>query len=138
MLRLFLYISLIILSLTTVSAAETLTATVKSGDCAAYNRHHPAPDVAFQPGVGAQGKRVAPADLPGNDMPGLVPTEIHFDIQVNPLLYGKPAGATTSKFANTQATVGHVDVDLKTGQASLNGRPLTAGQDQALRDACRK
>lgn len=138
MLRLLLAVLAGILYLNAGAAAETATATVNAGDCAAINSHHPAPDVAFQPGVGANGRKVAPADLPGNDFPGLVPQTLHFDVQINPLIYGRPAAASPSKFSNTQVPVGHVEVDLKTGQASLNGRPLTSGQEQALREACRR
>ena len=138
MLRLFTAVVAVILYLNTGAAGETVTATVKAGECAAYNSHRPEAGVAFQPGVGANGKKVAPADLPGNDYGGLVPDAIHFDVQINPLLYGRGASTTPSKYANTQVPVAHVDVDLKTGQASLNGRPLTADQDQALRDACRR
>ncbi|MDR3436674.1 hypothetical protein [Telmatospirillum sp.] len=45
---------------------------------------------------------------------------------------------TSGKFANTELSIGHVSVDLKTGQALLDGRPLDGDQEQVAAEACRK
>jgi hypothetical protein len=123
------------------AAAETVGVTgspvyVTRDDCRAVVQHRPAPGVEYQPGVDVHGKYVAPADLPGSQMPGLVPDRIQFDIKLNPLV-GLPAGQT-QKYANTALPVAHVEVDMKTGEARLNGQPLNGEQNQALLEACRK
>lgn len=119
------------------------TVYVTKSDCAQLVAHHPAPGVAYQPGVDVHGKYVAPADLPGTDATGLVPGGIHFDITVNPMAYAGRSGSSTTtgqagKYPNTAAPVAHVDVDLASGEARLNGQPLTPAQDKALFEACHK
>lgn len=47
-----------------------------------------------------------------------------------------PAGP--DKFANTAMPVGKVTVDLRTGDVTFNGRPLTPDQDRILREACKR
>lgn len=130
---------------------------VTKEDCLNISRHRPAPGVAFQPGVGVNGQRVAPADLGGGSriedfFPG---GRINFNVVVNPLNYGganqppprpgfypggqPPAGATNNqgRFDNTSVPVARVDVDLNTGETLINGRPLTEDQDRILMRACR-
>jgi hypothetical protein len=115
------------------------TVYVTKSDCAALVQHHPAADVTYQPGTDVHGKYVAPADLPGNDLSNLVPDKIHFDVRVNPLTYSQgQAAAQPERYSNTAMPVAHVEVDLKSGQATLNGKPLTGTQDKALLEACRK
>jgi hypothetical protein len=110
---------------------------VTRNDCRTLVQHRPAPDVAYQPGTDVHGKYVAPADLPGSGYAAGLPDKVQFNVVVNPLAYGQTQGAS-GKYANTTLPVAHVEVDLKTGEASLNGKPLTGVQDRALLDACRK
>ena len=122
------------------------TVYVTRSDCQQLVRHHPAPDVAYQPGTDVHGKYVAPADLPGSDAGKLVPDSLHFDVTVNPMAYaGRAAGTAVGpqagqagKYPNTAAAVAHVDVDLASGETSLNGKPLNGPQEKALLEACRK
>ncbi len=116
---------------------------VTRDDCAMLQQHQPSPDVTFRPGVDVNGKYVAPADLPGTDYSNLLPDTIKFDVLANPLTYGGGAGnqalnQVPGRFLNTAMPVAHVAVDLKTGDVTLNGQPLSGVQTKTLRDACRK
>ena len=46
--------------------------------------------------------------------------------------------AISGKYDNTTMSVGHVVVDTRTGEATLDGRPLGNSQEQYLADLCRK
>ncbi len=46
--------------------------------------------------------------------------------------------AISGRFDNTAMPVGHVSIDTKTGEATLNGQPLIGSQAQILTDLCRK
>jgi hypothetical protein len=46
--------------------------------------------------------------------------------------------AISGKFDNTAAPVGHVVVDLKSGQVTLNGKPVEGPQQRYLDDVCRQ
>ncbi|PKU25823.1 hypothetical protein [Telmatospirillum siberiense] len=121
---------------------------VTRSDCMALVRHHPSPDVAYQPGTDVHGKYVAPADLPADNGGFTLPDKVQFDLKINPMDYVKgqqsgsssTSGTTTSssKYANTAMPVARISVDLKTGQTSLNGRPLEGEQDLYVLEACRK
>lgn len=105
-------------------------------DCMALVAHHPAADVTYQPGVDVHGRYVAPADLPGSQPADILPGKLRFDVQVNPLAHGSATQA--AKYSNTTMSVARVEVDMKTGAATLNGRPLGDMQSRALLEACHK
>jgi hypothetical protein len=96
-------------------------------DCRAVTQHLPDPSVAFQPGVGAGGRRVAPADLsaPVPVVPQAPAIYLGVDLQRR---YGLPRS---------------LDVDLPLGiltfdgtRVLLNGQPLGAEDRSALAAAC--
>ena len=68
---------------------------ITRADCARLVEHVPAPGVAYQPGVDAYGRAVAPADLPGGLNGGaqnLVPETLHIPIEIDLLdRFGIPA-----------------------------------------------
>ena len=126
------------------SAGEAQTSSdlpvyVTRQDCSLLVSHHPDPGVNYTPGSDVHGKYVAPADLPGGASFNL-PDKITFDLRVNPLAYGAQAAQSTpgGKFANTNIPVAHLDVDLLSGAAKLNGQPLDGEQTRIVTDACRK
>lgn len=120
---------------------------VTKSDCARLlSTHSASADVAYQPGQDVHGKYVPPADLPGNQIPGLVPDKIEFNLQINPMNYSAGAKAaanstgtstTQHRFDNTSLPVAHVSVDLASGRTMINGQPLTSEQDRIVEDACR-
>jgi len=44
----------------------------------------------------------------------------------------------TGKYDNTAVPVGHVVVNTRTGEATLDGKPMQSSQEQYLADLCRK
>jgi len=107
-------------------------------DCKQLVAHHPDPGVEYKPGVDVHGKYVAPADLPGQETFKL-PDKIEFDLKLNPLSYAPSQGNTPSgALQNTGTTIGHVEVDLLSGQAKLNGHSLDGEQTRLVTEACRK
>jgi hypothetical protein len=48
-----------------------------------------------------------------------------------------PGLAPNSPYANTAMTIGHVAVDLGSGRATLDGRPLDGDQESVAEEACR-
>lgn len=145
MLRLIVFLAALALGLPAEADQVTITGGtvyVTREDCAQLTRHQPAPDVAYKPGADVHGKYVPPADLPGSTYPNLLPDKLQFDVQANPLAYGgsrlRQEAGPGGKFANTTLPVAHVEVDLKSGGATVNGRPLSVAQEGALREACRK
>lgn len=91
--------------------------------CRLVEIHRPDADVAYQPGVDANGNAVAPADLPGSG--GItLPDEITIDLRV-PL--AELLGADTPPFLNDAGIdAGHVTVNRKTGALFYNGQRLDA------------
>ncbi len=113
-------------------AAESVVI-ISRGDCARLAVHQPAPDVAYQPGVDARGRPVAPADLPGSNPPIAMPDEIAIDITVEiQKRFGIPAN---SAFFKPEARVGTIVVKPD-GSATFNGQPLTSPESRALAALC--
>jgi hypothetical protein len=107
-------------------------------DCKQLVAHRPDPGVEYKPGTDVHGKYVTPADVPGQESFSL-PDKIEFDLRLNPLAYAPqqgnvPAGA----LQNSTANLGHVEVDLLSGQAKLNGHALDGEQTRIVAEACRK
>lgn len=101
-------------------------------DCAGVVKHHPAPDVAYQPGVDADGNPVAPADLPGTPtlvLPPEIPVLISIDLQER---FGLPAN---SALFEGNAGIGIATVDAA-GNVTFNGTKLTDPESDALAAAC--
>lgn len=96
--------------------------------------HVPAPDVAYKPGVDAQGRKVAPADLNGGGAQITVPDRITFDVAVDLRRFGIPA---TSPLFQPNLPLGKVTVE-RDGRAFYNGQPLQSPEVEALRELCRQ
>lgn len=99
---------------------------VGKATCRALTAHQPAPDVAYKPGVDVHGKPVAPADLPsantGQD-------QVRVALKRN-----LPVGA--AGLGASEIVVGEVKVDLLTGKATLDDKPLEAGLQSDVMAAC--
>jgi len=96
--------------------------------------HRPDADVAFQPGVGARGQPVTPADLPAGGAGILAPNfllELKFTLTD---LLGSRAPARAGAAA---LTVGRLELDPTTGQLRLDSQPVDPiGEDKVVA-ACR-
>jgi hypothetical protein len=101
-------------------------------DCQNLVQYRPNPGVAYKPGVDVRGRPVAPADLPGSGISVEPPDLVEFDITFDPL-----KGETGRRFLNPELYVGTVEYDLKTGQATFNGVPLTDPEKDEIARRCR-
>jgi hypothetical protein len=96
-------------------------------DCRRVTAHVPDSSVAFQPGVGAGGRRVAPADL--SPPPRILPETPLFYLSVDlQRRFGLP------RALDADLPIGIVTVEG--GRLLLNGRPLGQEDEQALAAAC--
>lgn len=122
-----------ILLLAAPAGAETTTITVTKADCRNVVAHTPDASVAYTPGVTANGRRVAPADLGGGST--IKPPE-SFSIQIDVDLeeyFGLPA--------NKGRFMGDLNagkVEFKDGKLTYNGQELATGSQNAVAEACRK
>ncbi|MBF0323649.1 MAG: hypothetical protein HQL42_01140 [Alphaproteobacteria bacterium] len=118
--------------------SNSQTIKITSSDCARLVRHNPSADVAYKPGEGVRGKKVAPADLPGsgNDIgKQLLPEVLEIPIQISPMA-GK--GYATNGLGDSQTTLGTVKYDMNKGTFTLNGQPMGSADQQELANACAK
>lgn len=102
-------------------------------DCSRLVRHYPDSDVAYRPGEGARGRKVAPADLPGGGsaaMPDLLPETFEFPIIIQ--------AARIAGVDETPLTLGVVAYDAKRRTFTFNGRPIGSEDQAALAEACAK
>ena len=107
--------------------------TISGVDCRRLVQHHPAPDVAYQPGVDARGRKVAPADI--NAAPQIrVPETITFDAAADLRRFGIPA---SSPLFQPNVHVGRVDVQ-QDGRVFFNGERLGNPEIAALEELCRQ
>lgn len=114
--------------------AETWTITVTQADCRNLVMHRPDASVAYTPGVTADGRRVAPADLPGSgsgiklpksfSMPIRIDLQERFGLPVNKGQYMDELDAGSVKF--------------KDGKVTYNGQELNTGSQNAIIRAYRK
>jgi hypothetical protein len=111
---------------------------VTKQDCARLMAHRHDRGVDYKPGQDVHGRYVAPADLPSQNSFAL-PDKIEFDLRLNPLAYAPQQGnAPAGALQNTGANIGHVEIDLASGAAKLNGHALDDEQTSMVSEACRK
>lgn len=81
--------------------AEGLRVTITEFDCRRLVEHRPRDDVAYQPGVDAQGRAVAPADLAGGYQLDL-PQVYRFDLTVQPFDLHEDRRRRSRKFSRSE------------------------------------
>lgn len=102
-------------------------------DAVTCRRYQPGLDSAaadYVPGVGADGKKVASAEVP-NQSSVKMPTDV-----VVPLTYDIARTANLPRGAQMRAPLGIVAVE--DGQVSFNGQPIGGDSDADLLAACRR
>jgi len=135
--------------------ADGRTITVSEKTCARLVKHEPAADVAYEGGVDVRGNEVAPAELGGGHDLDL-PDTIEIPIEVELFETGTPSGGADEEGADEEAAdadsavpvedagfsgdarVGTVAVDLETGRATFNGKPITSRAQRELAARCRE
>jgi len=110
------------------------TVQISKKDCRWLVRHQPAANVAYQPGVGVNGRRVKPADLNPDSQIKLPPViAIPLHVPLRDLL---KKGAT-SQVGSSEVGVGLVTVDRRSGEVKYEGQTLAGGDSSRLVPACR-
>lgn len=122
-------------------AAENLappdSETVMVGDpCDAFTVYEPAPDVAYQPGIDADGNPVEPADVDGSSPPLLEPDHQYRVDLTLPLgdAIDTPPGSGAERVKDSYIAIGQVTV--RDGRAYFNDQPLDDESEHALAVAC--
>ena len=114
-----------------VAPAHAQTIVVEGSACRVLVAHVPAADTAYQPGVDARGRSVAPADLAGSP-PVLAPSFI-FDLRVDLA----PYLPRNSPLFQPQLGVGRVTV-TPDGAVAFNGQSLASPERAALAALCQR
>ncbi|MEW6091119.1 MAG: hypothetical protein AB1647_09360 [Pseudomonadota bacterium] len=83
----------------------------------------------YVPGVAADGRAVAPADLNGGYGYGRRPV-YEFDATLDPLVGRNPAFNSATKL-----TVARIAIDMASGRVTIDGQDVT-GLDHSLAEAC--
>ncbi len=135
-------VSLFVLGALFSRAAPAETVIVTRADCARIVAHVPAPDVAYRPGVDAEGNPVAPADLPEQPRLDIDPEAIAVEIDLPVRAFtGTPgdsgaftgAGGAIDRFDAT-ARIGVVTIE--NGIVRFDGQPLSAPDLERIAAAC--
>lgn len=132
--RTFVSTATLIVAIILIYSAKAQTVTIRASDCSNFVRHVPSSDVAYKPGVDAQGRAVAPADL-GGGVQIKAPTEfsipITIDLQKRLGIPVDPNSFQTQNFA-----VG--TVTWKDGRGYFNGQPLQSAESERLAALCQE
>lgn len=125
----------VLIGLLTVSGSAAATEVMVRGDvCSGAVAHRPDAGVAYQPGVDAYGRRVAPADLPGGGairIPDTIAIDITVELQKR---FGLPAD---SRLFRPEARIGTLEVD-RDGTMRFDGAPVSAEERLVVEAACRR
>ena len=133
------------------SAVRAETVVLSSADCRKLVQHVPADGVTFQPGVGARGKAVAPADLGGGynmQIPEEINIQIGIDLADRMGLRAARRQATQPGNSTTTPPVRKVMpyegkaalglLTIKGNDAFWNGERLVPQDEKLLAEACSK
>ena len=127
-------ISAILLALSVSYGASAATVVVQADDCASLVEHVPDSDVAYRPGVDADGAAVTPADL-GGSLRITPPREIKIPIQIDlQKKFGVPTDTTL--FSTSDTTVG--TVTYRDGRLWYDGQPLQDEETARIAKLCRQ
>lgn len=101
--------------------------TIAERDCRRLERHVPAPDVAYRPGVDARGRPVAPADL--HPPVAILPERLAIDLGVD---LRQRLGLPPDLIVDLPLGI----ISVENGTVLFNGRPLAPHAAAALAAAC--
>jgi hypothetical protein len=116
-----------VIVLATASTAPAFAQTISERDCRRLERHVPAPDVAYRPGVDVRGRTVAPADL--NPSVPIVPERLALSLGVD---LRERLGLPPDIIADLPLGV----IEIDRGTVLFNGRPIAPDVAAGLAAAC--
>jgi hypothetical protein len=111
--------------------AQQPSVVISETDCRNLQIHRPAPDVKYRPGVDAQGRAVAPADL-GNRTRIEPPREVTIDVTRR--IADITNLQTGTHLYKAEANVARLTV--RDGRVFYNDRPLGDRDQRAIAEAC--
>lgn len=113
---------------------ETVKVELTPADCTKLTdlaaKHTPNADVEYKEGIDIYGNSVDGANITENTVSITPPETVVVELNI-PGLVAAPAGI------NPEAKLGTVEVDVKTGELVIGGKPLSEAQKQYLSDACK-
>lgn len=116
-----------VIVLATASTVPAFAQTISERDCRRLERHVPAPDVAYRPGVDVRGRTVAPADL--NPSVPIVPERLALSLGVD---LRERLGLPPDIIADLPLGV----IEIDRGTVLFNGRPIAPDVAAGLAAAC--
>ncbi len=136
-------LALVIVALLPAAPAVTEVVVISRADCARFVEHAPAPGVAYQPGVDARGRPVAPADLDDNVTLDLDAEDIVVGIAVPLRAFPGTLGDET-EFTDAGGVIDRFDatahigvVTVRDGSVYFNGQLVSSREQELLAAACR-
>ncbi len=111
------------------AAAQTIV--VEGSACRALVAHEPAANTAYQPGIDARGRAVAPADLAAS--PPVLAPSFTFDLRADLA----PYLPRTSPLFQPQLGVGRVTI-TPDGAVAFNGQALPSPERAAIAALCQR
>ena len=123
-------LSLLSVAANTSALAEDANLRMSRADCVRLVAHHPAPDVAYQPGVNVRGRKVAPAET-GEDGGLQLSDDLLIPLEIR--LFDR-LGADQPT-AEARVVIG--TIELRAGRAYFNGQPLEDATAAELAAKCR-
>ena len=132
--RIFVSTATLIAAITLIYPAMAQTVTITETDCANFVRHVPSGDVAYKPGIDAQGRAVVPADL-GGGVQIKPPTEFSIPITID-LQKRLGIPVDPNSFQTQNFTVG--TITWKDGKGHFNGQPLQSAESERLAALCQE
>ena len=103
--------------------------TIAESECRNLSVHVPSPDVKYRPGVDAQGRQVAPADI-GNRQRFQPPREVTIDVT------RKLTGVDTQALGIGGSELKILQLKVRDGRVYYNDRPLGDRDQRAIAQAC--
>jgi hypothetical protein len=135
-------ILLILIAILFSFTAQAAELRMDTSVCQQVTRHVPDASVAYQPGVDANGKKVAPADINASPLNNTLINQVAIKLEndtaatfglKSPTMV-PPGGGAPVPLVQGTTEIGYVT--FKDNKAYLNGKPLDAGQQDQLAVLC--
>ena len=108
--------------------AQAPSVTIAESECRNLTIHQPSPDVKYKPGVDAQGRQVAPADL-GNRQRFQPPKEFTIDVT-------RRLASQNSSVSSFKAEANILQLKVKDGRVYYGDQQLGDRDQRAIAQAC--